>query len=146
MVIESAASHACSNTRTCKGIRGAPYDVPNQASWMNGSVDGHASYKVDGGVTTPPAWGPGVYGCFSTNNGVKLDSAIEAPTVARVQLHDMLSLSLGGAGEITHLLNSRGGAANASSNSAHLAQWAASILHSSATPERRRRFFRQAIK
>jgi hypothetical protein len=34
----------------------------------------------------------------------------------------MLSLSLGGVGEITHVLNSRGSAANASSNSAHLAQ------------------------
>ena len=37
MVIESTASHVCSNTRTCKGIREAPCDVPNQASWVNAS-------------------------------------------------------------------------------------------------------------
>ena len=100
----------------------APYDVPNQASWMNGSVNGYASYKVGSSVTTHQAWGLGVYCYFSANNSVKLYSAIEAPIGTGVQLHDMLSLSLGGIGEITHVLNSRGGAANASSNSAHLAQ------------------------
>ena len=100
----------------------APYDVPNQASWMNGGVNGYASYKVGSSVTTHQAWGLGVYCYFSANNSVKLYSAIEAPIGTGVQLHDMLSLSLGGIGEITHVLNSRGGAANASSNSAHLAQ------------------------
>ncbi|MDP9124829.1 MAG: coagulation factor 5/8 type domain-containing protein, partial [Pseudomonadota bacterium] len=100
----------------------APYDVPNQSSWMNSGVNGFASYKVANGVTTHNASGQGVYCYFSTNSSVKLNSAIEAPTVSGVQLRNMLSLSLGGVGEITHVLNSRGGAANASSNSAHLAQ------------------------
>jgi hypothetical protein len=100
----------------------APYDVPNQGAWMNGGVNGFASYKVASGVTTHNASGLGVYCYFSTNNGVKLASAIEAPTASGVQMRNMLSLSLGGVGEITHVLNSRGNAANASSNSAHLAQ------------------------
>ena len=100
----------------------APYDVPSQGAWTNNGVNGFASYKVASGVTTHDASGLGVYCYFSTNNSVKLNSAIEAPTVAGVQLRDMLSLSLGGVGEITHVLNSRGGAANASSNSAHLGQ------------------------
>jgi len=39
-----------------------------------------------------------------------------------MQLHDLLLLSPGGFGEITHVLNARGGAANGSSKSAHLAQ------------------------
>jgi len=36
----------------------------------------------------------------------------DTPTVAGVQFQHMMSLSLGGVGEITHVLNSRGGAAN----------------------------------
>jgi hypothetical protein len=100
----------------------APYDVPNQGAWTNGGVNGFASYKVASGVTTHNASGLGVYCYFSTNNSVKLASAIEAPTASGVQMRNMLSLSLGGVGEITHVLNSRGGAANASSNSAHLGQ------------------------
>ena len=147
MAFEFAADLVCSNTRTCKGIHGsvrwsaitsalaagnggrtlfyqseASYDVPNQGAWMNGGVNGFASCKVGNGVTTHAASGLGVYCYFSTNGGVKLNSAIEAPTAAGVQLRNMLSLSLGGVGEITHVLNSRGGAANGASNSAHLAQ------------------------
>jgi hypothetical protein len=100
----------------------APYDVPNQGAWMDGGVSGYASYKVADGVSTHQAWGLGVYCYFSTNRAVKLNSAIEAPTAGGVQFQHMMTLSLGGVGEITHVLNSRGGAANASSNSAHLAQ------------------------
>jgi hypothetical protein len=100
----------------------APYDVPNQASWMDGGVNGFASYKVANGVTTHQAWGLGVYCYFSANNAVKLASAIEAPTPAGVQFHDMTTLSLGGVGEIDNVLNARGGSTRNSSNSAHLTQ------------------------
>jgi len=101
----------------------APYDVPDQAAWMAGSTNGYASYKVASGVTTHQAWGLGVYCFFSTNPSVKLNSAIEAPTPAGVQFHDMTTLALGGGvGEIDHVLNARGASTRNASNSAHLAQ------------------------
>ena len=56
-----------------------PYDVPDQASWMNGSVNGYASYKVADSVTSHEAWGVGIY-CYFRDAAVTLNSAIEAPT------------------------------------------------------------------
>ena len=100
----------------------APYDVPDQASWKNGSANGFASYKVGSSVTNHEAWGLGVYCFFSANNGVKLGSAIEAPTGSGIKFHNMTTLSLGGVGEITHVLNNRGGTANGASNTGRLAQ------------------------
>ena len=44
-----------------------PYDVPNQAGWMNGSTQGYAAYKVGPNVTSHEAWGLGSYCYFSTN-------------------------------------------------------------------------------
>ena len=101
----------------------APYDVPTQSGWMgDGGVNGFASYKVANSVTSHEAWGLGVYCYFSTNPGIKLHSAIEAPTPGGVQFHNMTTLSLGGVGEITHVLNNRGNAANSQSVVARLAQ------------------------
>ncbi|HEX5685820.1 MAG TPA: RICIN domain-containing protein [Ideonella sp.] len=101
----------------------APYDVPTQSGWIgDGGVNGFASYKVANSVTSHEAWGLGVYCYFSTNPGIKLHSAIEAPTPAGVQFHNMTTLSLGGVGEITHVLNNRGNAANSQSVVARLAQ------------------------
>lgn len=96
----------------------APYDVPDQASWMNGNVNGYASYKVADTVTSHEAWGVGVYCYFSENPMVKLQSAIEAPNnnlgLNGAMFHDMTTVSLGGTGEITHVISGRGNAANPS--------------------------------
>jgi hypothetical protein len=54
-----------------------PYDVPDQASWMNGSTKGYASYKVN--ASTHTAYGVGVYNYFNVNKTVELESAIEVP-------------------------------------------------------------------
>jgi len=98
----------------------APYDVPDQASWMNGNVNGYASYKVADSVTSHQAWGVGVYCFFDTNPKVKLQSAIEVPNSNEEQnvalFHDVTTVSLGGTGEISHVINSRGSAANSSNN------------------------------
>ena len=72
-----------------------PYDVPNQASWMNGKVNGYASYKVADNVTSHEAWGVGIY-CFFRDAAVKLDSAIEAPAVPGVKLHHLTTIWLDG--------------------------------------------------
>jgi len=99
-----------------------PYDVPNQSSWMNGSVNGYASYKVASSVTSHEAWGVGIYCYFSSNPSVKLQSAIEAPNVSGVKFHNMTTVSLGGTGEITHILNNIGNAANSGGTVQRLAQ------------------------
>ena len=57
-----------------------PYDVPNQSSWMSGTTNGYASYKVADTVTSHEAWGVGVY-CYFRDAAVKANSAIEAPAV-----------------------------------------------------------------
>jgi len=42
-----------------------PYDVPSQSAWMDGSVDGYASYNVSPTVTSHSAHGIGVYSFFN---------------------------------------------------------------------------------
>jgi len=86
----------------------APYDVPNQTSWMNGSTNGFASYKVADHVKQHKAIGMGVYCFFNDNPEVKLSSAIEAPVGEQIQFERMTSVSLGGTGEITHVINTLG--------------------------------------
>ncbi|BEV08022.1 adenylyl cyclase [Methylophilus sp. DW102] len=98
----------------------APYDVPNQASWMNGSSNGFASYKVADHVTQHRAIGMGVYCFFNDNPEVKLSSAIEAPLGDHIQFERMTSVSLGGTGEITHVLNTSGDAAKPGSEVSRL--------------------------
>jgi len=99
-----------------------PYDVPNQASWMNGAANGYASYKVGSQVTNHFATGLGIYCFFQTNPQVKLGSAIEASTAAGVQFTRMATVSLGGKGEITHVINDRGATVKDGANNAYLAQ------------------------
>ncbi|MDP8567151.1 adenylyl cyclase [Methylophilus aquaticus] len=89
----------------------APYDVPDQAHWMNQQVNGFASYKVANHVTHHKAVGMGVYCFFNDNPTVKLHSAIEAPMGEYIQFSHITSVSLGGTGEISHVLNQSGDAA-----------------------------------
>ncbi|MCE9579543.1 MAG: coagulation factor 5/8 type domain-containing protein [Deltaproteobacteria bacterium] len=100
-----------------------PYDVPSQGAWMNGPVNGYASYKVGSAVTSHEAWGLGIYCFFNDNPSVKLESAIEAPSRPGVKFHDMVTVSLGGKGEITHVVNATGSAANGGTGIAHVAQF-----------------------
>jgi hypothetical protein len=87
-----------------------PYDPPNQAAWMNGSSDGYAAYEVGPNVTTHQAYGLGSYCYFNVNPAVVADHAFEAPDVAGVQFHDILTVSLGGVGVIEHVINETGAA------------------------------------
>jgi len=100
----------------------APYDVPGEDSWMDGPVNGFASYKVADTVTSHEAWGLGVY-CAFTNRHIALDSAIEAPKTSGVQFLDMTTVSLGGAGAIGHVINGTGSTADHSANVARLRQY-----------------------
>ena len=89
-----------------------PYDPPNQAAYMNGSTQGWAAYKVGANVTSHEAWGLDSYCFFSTNSSVVNAHAFEVPSNAGVKFHDMVTVSLGGTGTITHVINNTGAAAN----------------------------------
>jgi hypothetical protein len=71
-------------------------------------------------VTTHEAWGLGIYCYFNVNTAVKCFTAIEAPTTG-VTLTHMVTVSLGGVGEITHIVNGLGGPSNATTSVATLA-------------------------
>jgi hypothetical protein len=87
-----------------------PYDVPNQASWMNGNVNGYASYKVADSVTTHEAWGLGIYSYFNVGPSIFDNSAIEDPIKPGVIFHDACTVFLNGNGGISHVINSIGNA------------------------------------
>ncbi|GAA2711103.1 RICIN domain-containing protein [Actinoplanes palleronii] len=89
-----------------------PYDPPNQAAYMNGSTQGWAAYKVADSVTSHEAWGLGSYAYFNVNPAVVNARAFEVPVNSGVKFHDMVTVSLGGTGTISHVINNTGAAAN----------------------------------
>lgn len=88
------------------------YDVPNQASFMDGSDYGYASYKVSDSVTSHEVWGMGVYSFFR-DAVIKLNSAVKCPDSTGVKIHNATSVFLNGNGEITHIVNNTGDTAKA---------------------------------
>ncbi|HEY0601692.1 MAG TPA: coagulation factor 5/8 type domain-containing protein, partial [Herpetosiphonaceae bacterium] len=85
-----------------------PYDPPNQASWMNGSGRGYAAYKVANTVTSHEAWGVGSYCYFNVDPSIVADRGFEVPNTAGVRFHNLLTVSLGGNGVITNVINTTG--------------------------------------
>jgi hypothetical protein len=86
-----------------------PYDPPNQAAWKNpAGQNGYAAYKVGANVTTHEAWGLGSYCYFNVNPAVNNYHAFEVPNTPGVKFHDALTVSLGGVGTITHVINDTG--------------------------------------
>ncbi|MEU9385676.1 RICIN domain-containing protein [Streptomyces sp. NPDC048279] len=100
-----------------------PYDPPNQAAWMSGSTQGYAAYKVADSVTSHQAYGLGSYCYFNVNPGVVAAHAIEAPNTSGVRFTSMVTVSLGGTGTISHVINNTGGPSNSSSNVANLTSY-----------------------
>jgi hypothetical protein len=86
-----------------------PYDPPDQASYTSApGTKGWASYKVAGNVTDHEAWGLGVYSVFRHPN-VDLTRAIEVPRAERVRFHHMITVALDDKGEISNVIDDRGG-------------------------------------
>ncbi len=83
-----------------------PYDVPSQSAWMNGSVDGYASYSVSAPVTTHVAYGIGVYSYFNQGVAIIENSGITVPIATGVTVTDSLSVFLAGSGQITYTIAS----------------------------------------
>jgi hypothetical protein len=87
------------------------YDVPNQASFMEGAALGIPPIKVTNGVTKFYGWGLGVYSNFQTP-GLVETNAIEIPRVQGCEVHRVVTFSLGNdKGTILHAVNDTGAAA-----------------------------------
>jgi hypothetical protein len=85
-----------------------PYDPPNQAAWMNGSSNGYPAIDVASNVTSFGGWGLGSYCFFNVNPAVNSANAFEAPNTPGVKFNDLLTVSLGNTGSITHVINNVG--------------------------------------
>jgi hypothetical protein len=85
-----------------------PYDVPNQAAWTSPAGNGYAAYKVASTVTTHEAWGLGSYCYFNVDPTINALHSFEVPDASGVRLHDVLTVSLGGMGTITHIVDNAG--------------------------------------
>jgi hypothetical protein len=85
-----------------------PYDPPNQAAWMNGSSNGYPAIALASNVTSFGGWGLGSYCYFNVNPAVNSANAFQSPNVAGDAWHDLLTVSLGGVGTISHVINTTG--------------------------------------
>jgi hypothetical protein len=86
-----------------------PYDPPDQASYSSApGINGWASYKVADSVTRHEAWGLGIYSVFIPPN-VNLSRAIEVPQEPGVRFHHMITVALGNHGEISDVIDDKGG-------------------------------------
>jgi hypothetical protein len=92
-----------------------PYDPPSAGAWMNGSRVGYAAVKVADQVTSFEGWGMGSYCYFNVDPTIAAYHAYETPTTSGVRWHDLLTVSLGGNGSITHIINDTGGPAQGTS-------------------------------
>jgi hypothetical protein len=90
---------------------------------MNGSTQGWAAYKVGNSVTSHEAWGLGSYCYFNANPSVVAARAFEVPDNGGVRFHDMVTVSLGGTGTITHVINNAGGPSNSGHTVANLVSY-----------------------
>jgi hypothetical protein len=87
-----------------------PYDPPDQPSYSSAlGTKGWASYKVADSVVNHEAWGLGIYSVFIQPQ-VGLSRAIEVPRRTGIRFHHMITVALGKLGEISNVINDRGGA------------------------------------
>jgi hypothetical protein len=86
-----------------------PYEVPNQASWMESSTqNGYPAFYVPAGVTSFTGYGMGSYSFFSQGVAIENAVAFQAPNTAGVKVHDLLTVFLNGAGGIQSVINGTG--------------------------------------
>ncbi len=89
-----------------------PYDAPNQAAYQHDGILGYAAFKVADTVKTFQGYGMGSYVFTPVDPTIHISHSYEVPVTPGVQLHDILTLCLSGAGTIDHVVNSTGGPAN----------------------------------
>lgn len=87
-----------------------PYDPPNQAAWNSSTQNGYASYVVSpGSVCTHQAYGLGIYSYFNLGVSITESNAMLVPNVTGVQVKDVGTVFLNGAGQISEVINGVGG-------------------------------------
>jgi hypothetical protein len=87
-----------------------PYDVPNQAAWMDGDRLGYAAYRVADDVQNHSAIGTGTYSFFNQGQDIRLESGIQAPNAPGVSFRSLTAVFLNGSGGINHVINDTGAA------------------------------------
>ena len=85
-----------------------PYDPPSAAAWMDGSLIGYPAIQVASGVTSFTGYGWGSYCYFNATPSITAYHSFTVPTGAGIHLHDILTISLGGVGNIAHVINDTG--------------------------------------
>ncbi len=86
-----------------------PYDIPNQEIWLSheGTKNGYASYYIADTVLNHEAWGLGIYS-YNRDATVELYSAMEAPEIETIRIHNICTVMLAGNPGITHVVNEEG--------------------------------------
>lgn len=88
-----------------------PYDPPSPDAFMNGTINGFASYKVSDKVTSHEAWALGIY-CVFFKAPVIVDQAIETPATVEKNIHRKIIYWLYGGhkeSRINSVINGKGG-------------------------------------
>ncbi len=85
-----------------------PYDAPNQAAWQHDGILGYAAYKVADTVKQHELWGGGSYIYTNIDPTLHATHGFEVPVTPGVRMHDLLTVSLNGAGTIDHVVNDVG--------------------------------------
>ena len=89
-----------------------PYDPPNQAAYMNGSTAGLGGVQGGRLGEQPRGVGPGQLRLLQRQPVVVNARAFEVPVKSGVKFHNMVTVSLGGIGTISHVINNTGAAVN----------------------------------
>jgi len=100
-----------------------PYEMPNQAAWMNGSTRGYAAYKVSDAVNEHFAIGLGSYCVFTLDESVVAERSFEVPVKPGVRFQNMVTVSLGGQGTINRIINDAGGTARRGAETQYLTNY-----------------------
>ncbi|MFZ1011354.1 MAG: malectin domain-containing carbohydrate-binding protein [Candidatus Sulfotelmatobacter sp.] len=118
-----------------------PYDVPSQSAWMDGTIDGYASYIVSPSVTTHQAYGLGVYSFFNQGVDIIANSGILAPVATGVTFTNSVSVFLSGSGQINYNIASdnpttdnAGTTADSASYISYITSWGGTAGNCTAVP------------
>jgi hypothetical protein len=87
------------------------------------ATKGYAAYKVADSVTGHQAYGLGSYCYFNANPSVTADRAFEVPDNPNDRFTSMVTVSLGGSGTISHVIDGTGGPSNSSTDVADLVRY-----------------------
>jgi hypothetical protein len=84
-----------------------PYDPPNQAAWIR-QLERLARHRRGRQRHLVRCLGLGSYCYFNVNPAVSSAMACQSPTGSGIAWHDLLTVSLGNVGSISHVINTTG--------------------------------------